>query len=120
MRIFLSVFGNRVKADQFGNFLAGFTGYNAGNNSWLGTDFGNSGVRSGGVYYDFKDNFRSGIVKLFGDNNLSLKERVVFGAIDFIKFDWDKDSLKDIYLGRAAAKFKILNGDSKFFKCLCK
>ena len=76
-----------MKADQFGNFAAGYVGYKAG---WF---FGVEGVLLGGILYDFSDAY-------FGNSG---------------EFDWDQDSWWGIISGAYYARTGLMPEESDEF-----
>jgi hypothetical protein len=86
-----NVGGHQMKADEFGNYVAGYAGYKAGG------EIGYAGVRAGGILYDFTDAWADRRGRGFGNS----------------KFDWDADSVEDIRAG----KDRAINGGKS--RCGC-
>jgi len=74
-----------LRADEFGNYLAGYAAYKSGGM------FGYNGVIAGGILYDFMDNVRSDILGMFGRPRPKSD------------FDWDEDSRAQISAGALRA-----------------
>ncbi|MEW5993893.1 MAG: RHS repeat-associated core domain-containing protein [Candidatus Zixiibacteriota bacterium] len=80
-----NVGGNLLRADEFGNYLAGYSGYKSGGM------FGYFGVRAGGVLYDFTDSFWADLL------------RATRRPYDDSRFDLDADSREQIDAGASRA-----------------
>jgi len=95
-----NVGGNLLRADEFGNYLAGYSGYKSGGM------FGYYGVRAGGIYYDFVDLFTKASLRAtrrpYGDS----------------RFDFDADSQEQIDAGTFRAMMEDMG--VRVHGCPCK
>jgi RHS repeat-associated protein len=84
-----------LRADEFGNYLAGYVGYKTGGR------FGYLGVRAGGLFYDF-------VEAIFGQTRRPRGDA---------KFDFDADSIEMIDAGSKRAWLEEMG--LKVTKCPC-